>query len=382
MAEPEQRAVVAHEWGHLHHFHTWWLLLGMITMSTVATLLLAPLTSYAAMLAFPLALYCCFGPLSRMFERQADRWAARHTSSADMAQALLRVAQIAGIPPRYADMRHGSIVSRIEVLQQEYQFPRLGRFRDRLVHAMRFVMICVLLALALGASQLMPQFINPIDRLEQDQSTAAFVTAAREGDYTALVHAIRQHDLDERDTLARSSIKYYITQSLAKSHNDRWLLVSIAQAGLSDDLILRQFHNLVVYALVAGVPWPEDRDVTIAAELAQPLWDVVSDATLDPDGHIVDTLACLAYQQGDFEKAAELFSISLDRLKESKNESPDFEALLAHRLKLAQLADSYLPLLLETGAAAPGPNNRAPERPITSPPQQLGEIEADRNIDA
>jgi STE24 endopeptidase len=176
------RAVMAHEIGHVRRRHLPWMLGALIVLLVAASFVVdltiresfdaavgdrAPsafvmnayrvATQAGVIAAAGLALFG-FGWVSRRFERQADAFAVQYLSRADghaaatpgavsaMREALLSVAESAGIDPHKSSWRHGSIAWRRGNLARLVDVP-LDRFAiDRVVGRLKVATVVGLVA--------------------------------------------------------------------------------------------------------------------------------------------------------------------------------------------------------------------------------------------
>lgn len=167
--DEEIEAVFAHELGHAHYNHLWWLLLGLFTISIVmlgvATLVgeLPALLSDSAMargvlgsptlIIFGLTLaygYFMFGYVSRRFERQADFFAVAHTNPDVLAKVFFKLGASSGHDLGKSGWRHFSLKQRIHEIALVATRPETRRmFNRELVIAMA---LAALITLASAAS--------------------------------------------------------------------------------------------------------------------------------------------------------------------------------------------------------------------------------------
>ncbi|MBE7492667.1 MAG: M48 family metalloprotease [Planctomycetes bacterium] len=147
-------AVFAHEMGHVRHRHLWWLLAFILSFSVLllgAEALGAMLASPGAPLALVVGLvvyaYAVFGYVSRRFERQADDYAATHTSPELMAGVLLKIAQANPAALNRTGWRHFSIRQRVAELALVHHRPQVRALFD----AQRRRAMLLVAAVTLGA---------------------------------------------------------------------------------------------------------------------------------------------------------------------------------------------------------------------------------------
>jgi Zn-dependent protease with chaperone function len=168
LSKEEVVAVFGHEAGHYRHRHIPYMM-AYFWASALAATTLGPWLAWAVEAAapasladavhaafqtvppglalFPFWLFLTFGPIWRMFERQADLFGARVASAAFddsanlavtergaviAAMALERVAALSGRSRHQPDWRHGSIAERVEFLLRSAADPELAdRFDGR-----------------------------------------------------------------------------------------------------------------------------------------------------------------------------------------------------------------------------------------------------------
>lgn len=158
LGEDEVLAVFAHELGHVQHRHLWWLIAFVLSFSIVILGLgfgLAALAGDASLdlLAIGLLLaygYAVFGYISRRFERQADAFAARHTSPELLAGVFLKLAENNPVALKKDGWRHFSLERRVHELALTQTHPEIKRvFRAELVRGMAFALLVTLTGAAL-----------------------------------------------------------------------------------------------------------------------------------------------------------------------------------------------------------------------------------------
>ncbi|MEM1329984.1 MAG: M48 family metallopeptidase [Planctomycetota bacterium] len=177
LPQPELVAVVAHEVAHAKRHHAVWLAIGTLgcagTLALIAdqgSLLFVPADrplseamSWGLTIAVLLGAAWWFGVMSRVFERQADAFAAAHVSEdpcavtaqgvLTMSSALTRVTMSNGLRPDRFTFRHGSISTRQRWLRQAVGAP-IGR-----TPADRVARRCVIAASVLGLAGLAGQLV-------------------------------------------------------------------------------------------------------------------------------------------------------------------------------------------------------------------------------
>ena len=137
--EDEILAVFAHELGHVKHNHLWWLL-GFVVSFTALVLaaeqLLPPGDNIRQLAAFAVVLvygYFIFGYISRRFERDADAFAAQHTSHELLSQVFLKLASDNPAAWKKQGWRHFSLEQRVREIVLQKARPEVRRiFRAEL----------------------------------------------------------------------------------------------------------------------------------------------------------------------------------------------------------------------------------------------------------
>lgn len=158
MNEDEILAVFAHEMGHVHHRHLWWLLAFILSFTIVLigmtqALQLAGLPfGHADFLIVGLLLaygYFTFGYVSRRFERQADAFAARHTSAEHISSVLLRLGMENPAARRKHGWRHFSLDRRVREIILQKARPEVAKiFQAELWKGLAFAIAVTLTAAA------------------------------------------------------------------------------------------------------------------------------------------------------------------------------------------------------------------------------------------
>jgi Zn-dependent protease with chaperone function len=173
LSDDEIEAVYAHELGHAHYNHLWWLMLGLFTVSIVmlgAATLVGQLPTFLnesamapgimdstsiAPFAFTLAYgYAMFGYVSRRFERQADFYAVAHTKPETLARVFFKLGASSGHDLGKRGWRHFSLEQRIREIALVTTHPEAKRrFTRELVGAIALaVFITAICAAALWPS--------------------------------------------------------------------------------------------------------------------------------------------------------------------------------------------------------------------------------------
>ncbi|MHC4841826.1 MAG: M48 family metallopeptidase [Planctomycetota bacterium] len=151
-------AVFAHECGHVKHRHLWYLLgflcffaLGILALPQVMSFINPPENAGWLFVggAF-VGMYHLFGYVSRRFERQADRYAAKTVGVEPLVSMFMQLAK--GNPTAMIKdgWRHFSIGRRIRELEITERAPEVQRFFAReLLRAKVFIVVLALTATAL-----------------------------------------------------------------------------------------------------------------------------------------------------------------------------------------------------------------------------------------
>lgn len=159
MSEDEILAVFAHEMGHVHHRHLWWLLAFIISFTVVMLGLILGLEmlplppgdwdilAMAGLLAYA---YFTFGYISRRFERQADAYAAKHTSPELISSVLLRLGMDNPTAMKRNGWRHFSLERRVrEVILNTSRPEARKTFRVELAKGMVAATLVTLVSAAI-----------------------------------------------------------------------------------------------------------------------------------------------------------------------------------------------------------------------------------------
>jgi Zn-dependent protease with chaperone function len=133
--EDEILAVFAHELGHVHHRHLWYLLAFIISFSIVMIGVLeglvaplgVPQLEFMALGGLILYAYFIIGYISRRFERQADAYAARHTSPELLARVFLKLGLNNPVAMKKDGWRHFSLERRVRELMLARDHPQVQR---------------------------------------------------------------------------------------------------------------------------------------------------------------------------------------------------------------------------------------------------------------
>jgi Zn-dependent protease with chaperone function len=185
----EADAVLAHELGHARQRHIPWLIAALCGFLAVVDAGLSwappgepgPVTTWdalngalAAVCVLALFMASIFGPLMRLFERQADAEAARLTGRSAIA-ALERLAGMTGGGRHVWDWRHYSIAERVRFLEIIGSQPRALRAFERRVRAAKIACLgLVALGVAgLVATPLVKESLWSAERGNTEQQTTA-----------------------------------------------------------------------------------------------------------------------------------------------------------------------------------------------------------------
>ncbi|MBX3459587.1 MAG: M48 family metalloprotease [Planctomycetes bacterium] len=208
MTEDEILAVFAHELGHVKHRHLYWLLAFILSFTVVmlgvvtGANLLAPGGSYEF---FALALvvlygYFVFGYISRRFERQADAFAAEHTSPELLASVFLKLGASHPHLMRKHGWRHFSLERRVRELVLARAHPEVNRiFRAELVRGIAIAIGATLL----GALLLIKPVRNDVVTGLATYSLNQYDRERAKGADTARVKALREKTLERSAAMAR-----------------------------------------------------------------------------------------------------------------------------------------------------------------------------------
>lgn len=208
LTEDEVMAVFAHELGHVKHRHLWWLLAFVISFSVImmgATLGLQVLTGTAEYDMFGMGLllaygYFVFGYVSRRFERQADAFAAKHTSPELMASVFLKLGAANPAAMKKDGWRHFSLERRVRELVLARAHPEVARiFRAELVRGVAIVVGATLLGALLLVQPVRRDVITGLATYSLNQ----FDRERAKGSDGAKIDALREKTLQRSAAIAR-----------------------------------------------------------------------------------------------------------------------------------------------------------------------------------
>lgn len=184
--EDEILAVYAHELGHVKHRHLWWLL-GFI-ISFTAILLAAeqfiPASGQAgqfAAVAIVLAYgYFLFGYVSRRFERDADAFAATHTSPELISQVFLKLGMDNPAAMKKQGWRHFSLEQRVREIILQKARPEVRRiFRAELWRGLAIGILVTLSSLVLLAQPVRDDVVSGLATYSLSRFDKARANGAR-----------------------------------------------------------------------------------------------------------------------------------------------------------------------------------------------------------
>ena len=224
--EEEVEAVFAHELGHAHYHHLWWLLAFLYTVTIVllgAATVMGTLPQWLSERGFsesalgasrflPLAValaygYVAFGYVSRRFERQADFYAIEHTRPELLARVFLKLGAASGHSLSKSGWRHFSLEQRIREIALVSARPQARRsFTRELVLGMAASALVTLAALVALRPALVADFTEgrlnysfaQFERERVDRSGGEALTLWRE---RVLANAEKVKQLDETRAL-------------------------------------------------------------------------------------------------------------------------------------------------------------------------------------
>lgn len=169
MDEDEILAVFAHELGHVKHRHLWWLLgfvlsFSIILWSVMMTLGLYGLAGTLELPALALILaygYVIFGYISRRFERQADAFAARHTSPELISGVLLKLGMSNPMAMKKTGWRHFSLERRVREIVQARAHPEVkDEFRSELRKGLTVAVLVTVVACAMLIQPIRDDYVS------------------------------------------------------------------------------------------------------------------------------------------------------------------------------------------------------------------------------
>ena len=113
-------------------------------------------------------------------------------------------------------------------------------------------------------------------------------------------------------------------------------------------IIKLELDNMIGYALVAGTDTPQESDITHAKTV---LTRLEASVAKTPNVQYLDTIGCIHFTIGDYEKSLEAFRACLKNLKESSlkdHEKKELFQLVSKRVKAAEEKSKSLPLEWKT----------------------------------
>lgn len=214
MSEDEALAVFAHEMGHVHHRHLWWLLAFILSFTLVLigvskTLEMAPVNveyaQYIALGGLLFYAYATFGYISRRFERQADAYAADHTSIEHISSVLLRLGRDNPVALKKHGWRHFSLERRVHELILHKTRPEVKRvFRVELAKGLAIAIGVTLLASALLVVHVRNDVVSGL----ATYSLAQFHEARDADADPARIETLRERTIDRSRAMADIDPEY------------------------------------------------------------------------------------------------------------------------------------------------------------------------------
>jgi STE24 endopeptidase len=159
LAPEESEAVLAHELGHVGERHFGFYFLYSVTLMALVLLLeLRGGSAGAVLLSHPLSgllllglFWSILGYGSRRLEKQADGYAALLLGDPRRVQdALIKISILGGQPHRLKTLTHGSILSRLDFLQDMKTGPENRSRLDRSIRRMKAGLVLALTAGLIG----------------------------------------------------------------------------------------------------------------------------------------------------------------------------------------------------------------------------------------
>ncbi|MCA8912232.1 MAG: M48 family metalloprotease [Planctomycetes bacterium] len=213
LSEDEILAVYAHELGHVRHRHLWWLLAFIISLSLVMMgaeqgLKLLPMARDVSWISFvgPLAFaYFLFGYISRRFERQADAFAAKHTSPELLAQVFVKLGMANPAMMKKQGWRHFSLEQRIRELMMNKAHPEVSvLFSKELWRGMALGVLVTIGALILLVQPVREDIVSGLATYSLTEYDRARVSNAR----PEHLNELRQRTLDRSEAMGNLNDDY------------------------------------------------------------------------------------------------------------------------------------------------------------------------------
>jgi STE24 endopeptidase len=208
MNEDEILAVFAHELGHVRHKHLWALVAFILSFSIVMIGVLEGLVvpsgiahlEFFALGGLIFYAYLVIGYISRRFERQADAYAARHTSPELIARVLLKLGMNNPAAMKKHGWRHFSIERRVRELMLARDHPDVKRIFNGELR--RGILIAVFATLIGGALLVKPVHEDVVTGLAT-YSLTQFDRARVASDDPSRVERLRDRTLERAAAMSR-----------------------------------------------------------------------------------------------------------------------------------------------------------------------------------
>ncbi|NRA39461.1 MAG: hypothetical protein HRU15_15075, partial [Planctomycetes bacterium] len=299
-----------------------------------------------------------FGYLSRACERQADIHGAHLASSEAMCSALLKVSHAVGQDPQTPNWRHWSIAQRIQYLQENDR--SVSEPRTYGLHIMKlstFIIIGLLIILTFSMVQNTrsvsledmrkesPRLNQAINSAAEGNSEELFMWLAQCNEYDRIYYlkAARSELTIEGEDKSVSKEKL-----LQRFYLHKYLFLPFVNLSLGRPESDLELDNMIGYALVAGTDTPQESDITHAKTV---LTRLEASVAKTPNVQYLDTIGCIHFTIGDYEKSLEAFRACLKNLKESSlkdHEKKELFQLVSKRVKAAEEKSKSLPLEWKT----------------------------------
>ena len=367
----EIQAVIGHELGHLRYHHMLKYLVLLITMSICAMVLVhssAVLwldfipSQYETMVQLLLHLGCIllgirflFGLVSRACERQADLHGAEVASFPAMQSALQKVALLSGQDLDTPNWRHHSIAQRIGYLAQHQYDPAVhSKHRKYIMKLSTLIIIALLTALTISiwqnsrnvtleqVRQADPELNVAIDQaLNNHNDEPLFLWLAEQAEFDRQIF-VRAADRKTFGHLDENSSEQEQMQSLYKH---RHLYTPFLKIGTGNPNLDIEIDNMLAYAY-SIVPEQEADIESSKAILEKLLPRLEKWVGKQKSPEKEDTIGCIYFTLGDYDKAAQFFEQAKQNLKHSADEKkrPMFKALLDKRIQACRDKAKQLPV--------------------------------------
>ena len=265
-----------------------------------------------------------------------------------MQQALRAVARAAGQREDAPSWRHHSIAERIDFLDHAERIPDLAARHHDYVQSIRTLLLTFTISLA--AALAVAYVLDPLSGARSDPIAAL---AAMKNDDPLLAKAIIDADsgrIDglrqwyagangyQRRQLAGVMVLIFATEEITADLRRGWRyrhrLEALQAVSTGDHDLDLQLDNLLAYLLVAGNEVTDPKDLQAAIAILPRLESALKQRA---DHGLWDTVGCIRFRSGDWQRAKEAFDRALAGITgETSKESNRIRELYRHRRNTAE----------------------------------------------